>query len=181
MNNPTSPEAGKAPAPDEQGPQKRKTPLQRWADLVDEQIREAQERGDFDNLPGAGKPLNLDDNPYAGDRALAFHLLKQNDLLPRELDIGREVDAELARAEQVLAELRRQRDWLLGQRGPGRERARATYARLRGEHAARYEQALRQVHSKMLTLNIIAPSTLHRPMIDVEAHMRAFQREFPPL
>jgi Domain of unknown function (DUF1992) len=26
---------------------------------VEQQIREAQERGDFDNLPGAGKPLKL--------------------------------------------------------------------------------------------------------------------------
>lgn len=27
---------------------------------VDRQIREAMERGEFDNLPGAGKPLELD-------------------------------------------------------------------------------------------------------------------------
>ncbi len=30
---------------------------------IDRQIREAQERGEFDNLPGAGKPLHLDDDP----------------------------------------------------------------------------------------------------------------------
>lgn len=28
-----------------------------WESWVDRQIREAQERGEFDNLPGAGKPL----------------------------------------------------------------------------------------------------------------------------
>lgn len=28
---------------------------------IDRQIREATERGEFDNLPGAGKPLNLGD------------------------------------------------------------------------------------------------------------------------
>ena len=28
---------------------------------VEKQIREAQERGDFDDLPGAGKPLDLGD------------------------------------------------------------------------------------------------------------------------
>lgn len=32
-----------------------------WESPVDRQIREAQERGDFDNLPGAGKPLDLGD------------------------------------------------------------------------------------------------------------------------
>ena len=35
-----------------------------WESPVEKQIREAQERGDFDNLPGAGKPLDLSD---AGD------------------------------------------------------------------------------------------------------------------
>ncbi len=29
---------------------------------IDRQIREAMERGEFDNLPGAGKPLELDDS-----------------------------------------------------------------------------------------------------------------------
>ncbi len=32
-----------------------------WESPVDRQIREAQERGDFDDLPGAGKPLDLSD------------------------------------------------------------------------------------------------------------------------
>lgn len=32
-----------------------------WESPVDRQIREARERGDFDNLPGAGKPLDLGD------------------------------------------------------------------------------------------------------------------------
>jgi hypothetical protein len=33
-----------------------------WESAVEKQIREAQERGDFDNLPGAGKPLDLSDS-----------------------------------------------------------------------------------------------------------------------
>ncbi len=179
-SNTTPPDAKGAPTPDENRPQGRKLPSQRWADVIEEQIRAAQERGDFDNLPGAGKPLQLDENPYAGDRALAFHLLQQNGLLPPELELGREVDADLARAEKLLAELRRERDWLLNRPFFARARAQATYARLRAEYAARYEEALRQIRSKILSLNIIAPSTLHRPIIDVEAKMRAFQQEFPP-
>jgi hypothetical protein len=39
---------------------------------IDRQIREAQERGDFDNLPGAGKPL-----PGAGERYDEDWWLKQ--------------------------------------------------------------------------------------------------------
>ena len=29
--------------------------------IVEERIRQAQKNGDFDNLSGAGKPLNLED------------------------------------------------------------------------------------------------------------------------
>lgn len=37
--------------------------MQRWESPVERAIREAQERGEFDNLPGAGKPLQgLDTN-----------------------------------------------------------------------------------------------------------------------
>lgn len=36
-------------------------PQPRWESPVEKAIREAQERGDFDNLPGAGKPLDLRD------------------------------------------------------------------------------------------------------------------------
>ncbi len=37
----------------------------RFQDYIEEIIQEAAERGEFDNLAGMGKPLNLDDdNPY---------------------------------------------------------------------------------------------------------------------
>lgn len=179
-SNHTPPDAKGAQPADDKSAQRQKPP-QRWRDVIEEQIRAAQERGDFDNLPGAGKPLQIDENPYAGDRALAFHLLQQNGLLPQELDIGHEVDVDQARADALLAELRRERDWLMSRPAFSRERAQITYRRLRDDYAKRYEEALRQIRSKMLSLNIIAPSTLHRPVIDVEAKMRAFQQEFPPV
>ncbi len=35
-----------------------------WESWIDRQIREARERGEFDNLPGTGKPLPGLDKPY---------------------------------------------------------------------------------------------------------------------
>ncbi|HEU5331532.1 MAG TPA: DUF1992 domain-containing protein [Actinocrinis sp.] len=49
----------------------------RFESLVDRQIREAEERGEFDGLPGAGKPLRALDRPYTDDWWL-------NDLIERE-------------------------------------------------------------------------------------------------
>lgn len=45
---------------------------------VEQAIEEAQKKGVFDNLPGKGKPLNLGKNRQAGDSALAFDLLQNN-------------------------------------------------------------------------------------------------------
>jgi hypothetical protein len=39
----------------------------RFESLLDRQIRAAQERGEFDDLPGAGKPLASDAAPYRPD------------------------------------------------------------------------------------------------------------------
>jgi DnaJ family protein C protein 28 len=45
-------------------------------------IREAQEAGAFDDLPGRGRPLDLDDDPREGELGLAFHILRTNDAVP---------------------------------------------------------------------------------------------------
>lgn len=47
--------------------------------VVERIIDEAAEKGAFDNLPGKGKPLKLNKNPYAADQQLAYELLQNND------------------------------------------------------------------------------------------------------
>jgi len=57
-------------------------------------LREAIERGEFDNLPGAGKPLDLAayfDTPE--EVRLAYSILKNADALPREAELLKEVAA----------------------------------------------------------------------------------------
>lgn len=54
--------------------------LNHWRDGIEETIQEAQNRGDFDNLRGKGKPLaHLQENPHAPGTELAYQLLKDND------------------------------------------------------------------------------------------------------
>jgi hypothetical protein len=45
----------------------RKPPGVRYEDWVERQIREARERGEFDNLPGAGKPIPGLDRPFTAE------------------------------------------------------------------------------------------------------------------
>lgn len=47
--------------------------------VVERQIVEAQKKGKFDSLKGEGRPLQLRKNRQAGDQALAFELLQNND------------------------------------------------------------------------------------------------------
>src|SRR5205823_783118 len=60
----------------------------RFEDYISEQIREAEARGEFDNLPGTGKPLNLDDDSHAGDKAMGYHLLKSQGFAPQEIELA---------------------------------------------------------------------------------------------
>ena len=43
---------------------RRKPPGAGWESWIDYQIREAQERGEFDDLPAAGKPIPDLDKPF---------------------------------------------------------------------------------------------------------------------
>ena len=43
---------------------RRKPPGMRWESWIDRQIRDAQERGEFEDLPGAGEPIPDLDKPH---------------------------------------------------------------------------------------------------------------------
>jgi hypothetical protein len=54
-----------------------------WSDAVSQAIEEAMRKGEFDNLPGRGKPLPRNANPFTPPGSeLAFDILKNNDLAP---------------------------------------------------------------------------------------------------
>ena len=59
---------------------------------IEEQIKNAVEAGEFDNLEGAGKPLNLDDYFAAPeDVRMGYSVLKSNKFVPAEIDMMREI------------------------------------------------------------------------------------------
>jgi hypothetical protein len=70
--------------------------------LVEQKIREAQKRGEFDNLPGAGKPLDLEEDPLVPeDLRLAYRILKNAGFVPPELETHREICALEALLDRV--------------------------------------------------------------------------------
>lgn len=86
-----------------------------WESAVEKAIREAQERGEFDNLANAGKPLNLEPNPYAPDLDLAHHLLKEQGFAPAWIEEDKEIRQAYAEATaQVQQARQRYQERLLG-------------------------------------------------------------------
>ncbi|MFU8874738.1 DUF1992 domain-containing protein [Micromonospora sp. SL4-19] len=67
-----------------------------WEAAVEAQIRSAQERGEFDNLPGAGKPIPGRDLPYDESWWIKSFLereqLPTDLLLPTPLQLRRRVE-----------------------------------------------------------------------------------------
>jgi len=71
--------------------------------LLDRQIREAVEAGRFDDLPYHGKPLPNDENPYAAEWGLAFHVLRNAGFAPPWIEADKEVRELLARRDSIMA------------------------------------------------------------------------------
>jgi DnaJ homologue, subfamily C, member 28, conserved domain len=78
-------------------------PGRAWESLTDRLIREAAQRGEFDNLPLHGQPLPNRDNPYAGEQALAFSVLENAGVAPPWIEADKEVRARQAERAALLA------------------------------------------------------------------------------
>jgi len=60
--------------------------------MAKNKIREAMARGEFENLPGAGKPLRLeDDSMIPDDLRVAYKILRNAGCIPPELEVRKEI------------------------------------------------------------------------------------------
>jgi Domain of unknown function (DUF1992) len=70
--------------------------VDRYESVVDREIRLAQERGEFDNLPGAGKPLpgrgDPDDELWWVKSYIRREGLSTEALLPTALQLARQIE-----------------------------------------------------------------------------------------
>jgi len=96
--------------------------------LAENRIRAAKDEGLFSNLPGQGKPLNLDDDRgVPEDLRLTFKILKNAGCLPVEMELSRQVYnlrqlLKTAIEENTQKELRRELNYLLMKEAISRQR-----------------------------------------------------------
>ena len=60
--------------------------------IVEERIRKAQKRGDFENLSGSGKPLTFQNGCFVPEELrLAYKILKNADCIPPEIELKNQI------------------------------------------------------------------------------------------
>jgi DnaJ family protein C protein 28 len=149
-----------------------------WDRIIEEKIREAQAEGKFKNLPGEGRPLNLDDDPFEdAEWWTANRLLKNSGFRPDWLEDDVELRAKLTQARRAL---RRTQAWrleqlaALGERNDAEALLQRNYIEdewARGQ--ARFRAGIAEINKGIAALNLKVPSDrLHRRILDVEAELQ---------
>jgi len=144
-----------------------------WEHWIDQQIREAQERGEFDDLAGAGQPLDLVENPYAQERELAFKILKDSGYAPEWIELDKALRGKLERARAMLARRWEWREARLGElvgrsgRWAGAEQKRVQDDWQRA--VADFEKEVDTINKEISRLNLKVPGLcFQRLSVDAE-------------
>jgi hypothetical protein len=144
--------------------------------FLDDLIREAMARGEFDNLPGAGKPLPPPDDAHTPEHLrLAHRLLRDNGLAPDWILEGRALDEE---ADALRAAGRR----MCAARASALQAASAAAAPSLARRDAdtaweaqrqRLAGRLERYNRRALTFNLKAPAGVaHKPIVLIEHVLR---------
>jgi DnaJ family protein C protein 28 len=133
----------------------------RFTHLIDELIREAESQGQFDNLPGRGKPLRLDENPYEDPAwRMAYRVLRANGFSLPCLEVRRQIEADLQSARHELA-----RSWSWRRDQPAQDFIEGEWRRA----LTAFREKVAGLNQRIFDYNLALPSDLlQRRQIDVE-------------
>ena len=137
---------------------------------IEEQLHKAIEEGKFDNLPGKGKPLLLDEtNPHADPEwELAYHMLKDSGFSLPWIETIREIekDVELARKE-----LQRAWKWRIIYLSADVPDEKASVEWERSQQA--FKEKLTSLNKRILDYNLKVPNVrFQRPALNFEQELK---------
>lgn len=140
-------------------------------DLVESQIEKARKKGAFNNLEGAGKPINLEENPFEPpEMRMALKILKDNDFAPYWVELGKEIDAETAAVLKEIEAFKRYTRMTLNEK-----RSNSTLHRYEKRKAAFYSESrerLTCISRKITDYNLHCPTfRIGRPNFTVDSEM----------
>ena len=131
---------------------------------IDEQIRQAMQRGDFDNLPGKGKPLDLTQNPHEDPGwRITYRILKENGYTLPWIESRRAIELDF---ENDLRSLRQSWEW----RKTAIDRRNMTYAEKEWQLALqKFRDAAEKLNQRIRNYNLEVPSNqFQRRQINAE-------------
>ncbi|HVC80580.1 MAG TPA: DUF1992 domain-containing protein [Chloroflexota bacterium] len=142
-------------------------------DLIERKIQEARERGDFDNLPGAGKPLNLDENPFVpAEWRLAYSTLASNGFAPDLVENDKSLREAIAELAASLDRFAARWSRLSASDRQARVEERAAFLR-------QYEADTRALNSRIHGFNHAAPTAMQRGTLLVDQTLAAAAARLP--
>jgi DnaJ family protein C protein 28 len=121
---------------------------------IEDHIQKAMQEGQFANLPGKGKPLNLDENPFADPEwRLAHHMLKNSGFTLPWIESRQQILGKLEAARSDLANTWAWRQSALVDKQPFPQ-VEAEWQRAQTAFAVKIEA----LNKEILTYNLLTPS-----------------------
>ena len=145
--------------------------MKRWESFTEKSIREAIEKGEFDNLPGKGQPLDLSENPFEDPDLRTVHrLLRNAGFAPAWLEERKDIESQFELARTTLG-----RAWRLY--GPnGGSANEDAWERNVSEFKTKIEELRRRVS----LYNLKAPATVfQRRQFDADTLIEEIKSENP--
>lgn len=136
---------------------------------IEEHLRKAMEDGKFDNLPGKGKPLRLDEvNPHADPEwELAYHMLQESGYSLPWIEIIREIEKDI---ETVRKELQRAWKWRIIYLSAEVPEEKASEEWERSQLA--FKDKLPELNKRIRDYNLQVPhARFQRPMLNYEGEL----------
>ena len=146
--------------------------MKHWESLIDQKIREAMEQGEFDDLPGKGKPVDTSENPFEDpEMRLAHRMLRNAGFAPSWIEERKDIDSEVEIARNQLA-----RVLAVRQNAIGTDHERGALARWEKALASFQEQA-RELNRRIVAWNLKVPAAgFQRALIDTEKEISKVER-----
>jgi hypothetical protein len=135
--------------------------------VIDEIIKDAMRRGDFDRLPGQGAPLRLDNDAHTPEEMrLAHKLMKDNEVVPEWIAVGKALDEERGRLAKAYDRIETAYHQAVALGGEQRRLAAETQ---RGTALDRLRDQIAAYNKRVLTFNLkLPPGIAHRLMLDLD-------------
>ncbi len=133
--------------------------------MVEDIIREAMERGDFDNLPGKGKPLNLVNDPLVDPiTSIVNRIIRDNGMSHPLLEARKLIEEE---AEGARKELRLAWERHLSARSED----------LWAKAVQTFRERVKGINREVRLFNLKSPSpALHRLTVDADTEVQAIMQ-----